>query len=70
MNKKADSSAGNGTTDTAPDNESQAGQIQKNREVQTGSKSSANKSLMVMLVAVLGLVGIFVAAAIILKMYL
>ncbi len=70
VNKKADSSAGNGTTDTAPDNESQAGQIQKNREVQTGSKSSANKSLMVMLVAVLGLVGIFVAAAIILKMYL
>ena len=70
VNKKAGSSASNGNTDTAPYKESRAGQIQKNREVQTGSKSSANKSLMVMLVAVLGLVGIFVAAAIILKMYM
>ena len=70
VNKKADSSASNGNTDTAPYKESRAGQIQKNREVKTGSKSSANKSLMVMLVAVLGLVGIFVAAAIILKMYM
>lgn len=38
--------------------------------VQMGSKSSANKSLLFMLLAVIGLVGLFVAAAIILKMYM
>ena len=37
---------------------------------ETGSKSSANKSLIVMLVAVLTIVGLFVAAAVILKMYM
>lgn len=35
-----------------------------------GSKASANRSLFFMLIAVAGLVGLFVAAAIILKMYL
>lgn len=39
-------------------------------QVQMGSKSSANKSLLFMLLAVIGLVGLFVAAAIILKMYM
>ena len=39
-------------------------------QMQMGSKSSANKSLLFMLLAVIGLVGLFVAAAIILKMYM
>lgn len=37
--------------------------------VQTGSKSSAKKSLFLMLFAVVGLIALFVGAAIILKMY-
>ncbi|HCJ08626.1 MAG TPA: PrgI family protein [Lachnospiraceae bacterium] len=45
-------------------------QKEESRQIQTGSNSSANKSLIVMLGAVLGLVGLFVAAAIILKMYM
>lgn len=40
------------------------------KQNQTGSKSSARKSLMLMLFAVFGLVVLFVAAAIILKMYM
>ena len=41
-----------------------------NRQKEMGSKASANKSLFFMLIAVVGLIGLFVAAAIILKMYM
>ena len=58
--------------DMADDNHKDSGKSDKKNEtkpVQTGSKASANKSLMLMLFAVVGLVALFVAAAIILKMY-
>ena len=40
------------------------------KPVQAGSKASAKKSLLLMLVAVFGLIALFVTAAIILKMYM
>ena len=69
MRKKADSTVGNGKTDTVSGKGAEAKKIQT-RQNQTGSKSSARKSLMLMLFAVFGLVVLFVAAAIILKMYM
>lgn len=40
------------------------------RQKEMGSKASANKSLLIMLITVVGLIGLFVAAAVILKMYM
>lgn len=67
MRKKTDSTVGNGISDTVSGKETEKMQTKKN---QTGSKSSARKSLMLMLFAVFGLVALFVAAAIIMKMYM
>lgn len=69
MRKKADSTVGDGKTDTVSGKGAETKKIQT-KQKQTGSKSSARKSLMLMLFAVFGLVALFVAAAIILKMYM
>lgn len=72
--KKGFSFIGNdGKANMTDVNHKASGKSDKNNEpkpVQTGTKASAKKSLLLMLVAVFGLIALFVTAAIILKMYM